>query len=462
MIPLCILYLHHADDDLTRYHHGLIRYTNPTTPIVPLTFNKGLGNAIRMPASLIHGEPRAEWHNVDQLVYRWFGSDSRIDAERYLILESDTHCNIPVRDFYATVWDMPASGALVQTLDENTRLGIFAGVPDPPSYNGAILALTPVCGTMLSYDALSAISPLAQDSLYASLFSEVRLGTMLGAAGFSPVPIFPSVNKYISWARRVPIAPGIWHAVKKMYLGRIHEPRSFDPAQSLDVFKSKYAKAPNPANINHLTAFDEEEAIGPVQREEAMFLFSLIRMLRPRILVEFGFARGHSALNFLMAMDYEADLYSYDVDVASASLAEKYASEYSGFHFLHKSQETFSPVDVGGRLIDFVFIDAAHELDLNQKTFTLLLPSLAPNAILAVHDTGTWNRHHFLSEHFNFANERPNQWLNLDEFQHQRAERQFVNWVADAFSDFQVIHLHSLNCVRHGITLLQRGHTLPT
>lgn len=67
---------------------------------------------------------------------------------------------------------------------------------------------------------------------------------------------------------------------------------------------------------------------GPLQRDEALFLHALVRVLRPRIILKIGFLRGHTAFNFLAALDDDARLYSVDVDPASAShAAERFRHE---------------------------------------------------------------------------------------------------------------------------------------
>ena len=48
----------------------------------------------------------------------------------------------------------------------------------------------------------------------------------------------------------------------------------------------------------HLTFYDEL-SWGPVQRDEALVLYSLVRAIRPQTVVEIGFLRGDSAFNFL-------------------------------------------------------------------------------------------------------------------------------------------------------------------
>jgi predicted O-methyltransferase YrrM len=214
--------------------------------------------------------------------------------------------------------------------------------------------------------------------------------------------------------------------------------------------------------VGHLVTMREEDAYGPVQREEALFLFGIIQAARPKTVVEFGFHGGRSAFNFLQALPQDAQLYSYDISDGSQRIAEECFRGFSNFHFLKKSQELFSPDDIERRPVDFVFIDAAHDLELNKTTFKALLPCLDPAAIVAVHDTGTWSKEHFFPIHKALAEKRPQDWLNENEFQHQKEEREFVNWIGATFPDFQIIHFHSKDCLRHGTTLLQRKRTLDT
>src|SRR4030095_10309050 len=95
--------------------------------------------------------------------------------------------------------------------------------------------------------------------------------------------------------------------------------------------------------IPHLDYYAEETAFGPIQREEALLLFALTRVLRPKVLVEFGFLCGHSARNFLVAMDPDARLYSFDID--KNTYLHKVPDER--FCLIYKSQDAFDWSDVG-------------------------------------------------------------------------------------------------------------------
>lgn len=210
-------------------------------------------------------------------------------------------------------------------------------------------------------------------------------------------------------------------------------------------------------DISHLTFFSEV-ADGPVQREEALFLYSLLRVVRPRTVVEIGFFKGRSAHNFLCALDTDARLYSFDIDENCAERARELFGHDPRFTFRIRSQAELTREDIDGREADFVFLDASHELDLNRTTFRRLLPLMAPNAILAVHDTGTVPRHLVPSGHYWF--ESTIGWID-DEREVMPDERAFSNWLLDEHPEFSQVHFHSRQTLRCGITVMQRSARLP-
>ena len=87
-----------------------------------------------------------------------------------------------------------------------------------------------------------------------------------------------------------------------------------------------------------------------------------------------------------------------------------------------------------------------------------MLPLLAPNAILAVHDTGTVPRHLVPSRNSWFGNTTG--WID-DECEVMPGERAFVNWLLDEHPEFSQVHFHSRHTLRCGITILQRSARLP-
>ena len=215
-------------------------------------------------------------------------------------------------------------------------------------------------------------------------------------------------------------------------------------------------------DFSHLAYFDEEDAVGSVQRDEALLLFALIRVLRPEVVVELGFLGGQGAFNLLQALTPGATLYCFDISEASEAIAREAFGRFDNLRFRRLSQDEIAPEHVDGRPVDLVFLDASHDLELNKRTLDRLVPLLSHDGVIAIHDTGAWARSAFGPLHQAIARETPHLWATPDLFEHQRGERAFVNWILDARPELAQIHLHSRRTVRHGMTLLQRTAPLPT
>jgi predicted O-methyltransferase YrrM len=202
--------------------------------------------------------------------------------------------------------------------------------------------------------------------------------------------------------------------------------------------------------------YTNKHAAGPLQRDEAILLYGILKVIRPKTLVEFGFNNGNSTYSLLKAIDKDCLLFSYDISNKSKWIAERYFSKrFKNFKFLHKGQDDFDPADCEFRKIDYVFFDASHDFQINSKTFLRLYENLSANAIVMIHDTGLWNADLLLKMHHDLL-----PLLKYKEVQgriaHQYDERLFVNWVCENFPEFEVIHFHSENVLRHGLTLLSR------
>lgn len=209
-------------------------------------------------------------------------------------------------------------------------------------------------------------------------------------------------------------------------------------------------------DLAHL-AFYEEWASGPIQRDEALLLHALVRDLRPETVVEIGFLYGDSAFNFLLALDENARLYSFDIDPACDNYARARCGHDPRFVFRNRSQDQLTREDIDGRLADFVFLDASHDLVRNQATFERLLTFMAPRATVVVHDTGSTPKAITPAGHFTL--DLTERWVG-DEYECSPDERAFVNWLREVHPEFAQIHLHATRAYRHGMTLLQRSRPL--
>lgn len=237
---------------------------------------------------------------------------------------------------------------------------------------------------------------------------------------------------------------------------------------------------------------DNAPRLGPVQDDEALLLYGLVRATRPRTIVEFGTANGFSAMNWMHAIadDVEARVYSYDILPYPSAVALEDADPR--FIFLQKSQADFEASDVDFRVVDLAFFDAGHLIEYSLKAFERLLGSLGPTAIVAVHDTGLHVLDHgagappeeeglafseascarrsggaarcrrFAEAGSSFsAPEAPggagrSGALSVGRA-HRPSERAFVRRLMRQWPEWRALHVHSRRVFRHGLTLLQRG-----
>jgi hypothetical protein len=214
MKKLCVLFLHHLDDALTRYHAEMISKRNPRTTLVPLTFRAGLQNAI---CPVLSPTRLNEWRNSDFLIYNWFHSKHYVAAKRYIIVEYDTLCVASFEDFYAAVWDEPVAAAGLVDFDREPEWHWFCEIKDQSLYRNRLAGMRPISGIFLSHPALAAMSRLALDPIYVPLYCECRIGTLARTAGYKPVQIRTDAANFISWEPRHPSGPGIWHSVKSRF-----------------------------------------------------------------------------------------------------------------------------------------------------------------------------------------------------------------------------------------------------
>jgi hypothetical protein len=177
--------------------------------------------------------------------------------------------------------------------------------------------------------------------------------------------------------------------------------------------------------------------LGPLQDADADLLKAIITMTNPRVILEFGYLFGDSSRAMLSVMRPTDKLVSVDKDRKAHIKDER-------FSFVCQSQETYIPKEK----VDFVFLDASHDLELNKKTFENLKPFLTEKAIIAVHDTGTWPS--------NLWNFELGQETSGGRYAHCPDEIHFVNWLFENEPEYQQIHLHSITEARHGITLVQK------
>jgi hypothetical protein len=212
---------------------------------------------------------------------------------------------------------------------------------------------------------------------------------------------------------------------------------------------------PHKYDLGHLSQPGHQRVVGPIQDDEALLLYALVRVMRMRRVLEVGGLAGYSARNFLQAMDGDDGVTMYTVDLSPVP-------SISPWHYtIQRDCGSLQPADVHNLPLDLVFFDAhvvAPQLQLLARLESFGL--VHANTVLALHDTDL---------HIEPVRQNPpvRDTDGQVGFVHQAAEREMVNRLRRQGWDALCFHMPLERCderlgVRHGLTLMRKfQHLVP-
>jgi predicted O-methyltransferase YrrM len=199
-------------------------------------------------------------------------------------------------------------------------------------------------------------------------------------------------------------------------------------------------------DLTHLSQPQHQYVWGPIQDDEALFLYSIIRGSRLERILEIGGLSGYSAINFLQALSFsnKGILYTCDLNPVPV-LAENHK-------VLIKNALNLTIDELDNKPLDLIFFDC-HDM-VQMDIFYKFVDNniINDNTILALHDT---NLHY---EPF----QRWGEYIQKENgYAHQPVERNMVNIFKDLGYDIFGISTdqskHSVEFpIRHGITVCKK------
>ncbi len=206
-------------------------------------------------------------------------------------------------------------------------------------------------------------------------------------------------------------------------------------------------------NLNHLTQPDNQAVVGPIQDDEALLLFALIRCMRLKRVLEVGGLNGYSAANFLHAVGPTGIVYTVD---------REYVRPISQNHLtFQKDCRDLSRTDLGDDALHLIFFDC-HVYDAQMTLYSNLLQYglITHRTVLVLHDTN-------LHPHTDRPGSAPRPWGAplAGGWMHQDVERKMVNKLRNDGYDSLMVHTspdrHDATLpFRHGLTILTRAFHL--
>lgn len=140
-------------------------------------------------------------------------------------------------------------------------------------------------------------------------------------------------------------------------------------------------------NLSHLTQAEDQSNPGPIQDDEALLLFALIRVTRIKRILEFGGVPGYSAKNFCEAIgNDEGRVYTVDWGIDGPIPIQG-----RNHTVITKNVADLTPEELGNEPVDLVFFDC-HSYEASLCIFQKLRRAsiITDQTILALHDTNLW------------------------------------------------------------------------
>jgi hypothetical protein len=200
-------------------------------------------------------------------------------------------------------------------------------------------------------------------------------------------------------------------------------------------------------NLSHLTQSSRQDVWGPIQDDEALLLYAVIKIMRIQNVLEIGGLSGYSASNFLAAVGRAGKVFTCDINPVP-----KIADNH---FFIHKNVLNLTADDLMGETIELLFFDC-HEYDVQMQALDRLVAGnmLSDRLIIALHDTNT---HPSKLADWSY--------LTSEGYVHQWVERKMVNELVRGGWHTLCLHpspsKHNEDFpFRHGLTIMSRFQEL--
>lgn len=197
--------------------------------------------------------------------------------------------------------------------------------------------------------------------------------------------------------------------------------------------------------LDHLTQPQSQIVSGPIQDDEALFMYSIIMGKRINRVLEVGGLFAYSSNNFLKAMTFvNGTLYTVDINPVS-KLADNHK-------VIEKNVLDLTSEDVDSIPLEFVFFDCHDMVQMDMYHHFLQNGIINDDTILALHDT---NLHY--QPYSNTGSPVKNEYG----LAHQPVERTMVNEFKKLGYDIFLLHTtydkhHKDFPYRHGIAICQK------
>ena len=209
-----------------------------------------------------------------------------------------------------------------------------------------------------------------------------------------------------------------------------------------------------PYNTQFLATYNNY-TLGPIQQDEALFLYSLCKMVRPQVVLEIGCLIGQSLRVWINA----GVPFIYAVDAVISDEVKELRRGQGTNGMLCFEQDMKEPIDFVRGIPDLVFVDASHKLEDNIEVVKGLVNILGSGALFILHDTGHWAKHHVdgdvTGSKKEFLLAFGGKWdEELQAWTHHPGEKETIEWISKN-TKWQRLDLWTTAVARYGLTIFQ-------
>lgn len=205
-----------------------------------------------------------------------------------------------------------------------------------------------------------------------------------------------------------------------------------------------------PYNTQFLSTYNDY-TLGPIQQDEALFLYALCKMVRPQIVLEIGCLIGQSLRVWINA----GVPFIYAVDAVISDEVKELRRGQGSNGMMCLEQDMCEPIDFVRGIPDLVFIDASHVFEHNKAVVNSLVNVLGSGALVIFHDTGHWRGLHVTKDMQWFLDTYGGYWdEELMAHVHHPGEKETIAWISKN-TKWERIDLWTTEVARYGLTIFQ-------
>lgn len=198
--------------------------------------------------------------------------------------------------------------------------------------------------------------------------------------------------------------------------------------------------------IHNPTPKEVDADLGPVAQSDAMLLGALCQLTDPKVIVEFGFLKGHATRAMLDNVDTDARILTYEIEDRA-----QYETKDPRHLIVYDDMKNFNPSLLAGRKIDLVLFDASHVWKDSIGAWGKVWPHIRKGGLVVVHDTGGYKNY---NPKFPIQTEWKGHIIACPD------EHDFLDHLkGDGWS---VVNLVCTSKIRHGIAVLQKEYDFRT